>query len=76
MENLLKFKVSTCQVPHKQYSALLNNAGGRESGVCVCHSSKNKSYSLQLDSEVQERHPINSKNPQQQNLVRRGYCKT
>jgi len=44
----------------------------------MCHNSKNKSYSLQLDSKVQERNLISVKilNVLQQNLVRRGYSKT
>lgn len=46
--------------------------------MCVCHSSKNKSYGLQLDSKVQERHLISMKthNVLQQNLVIKGYSKT
>lgn len=35
--NLLEFKLSSCQVPHKQYFALINNGEGLGGGACVSH---------------------------------------
>lgn len=39
-KNLQEFKVSSCQVPHKQYFALINNVEGLGGGACVCYISK------------------------------------
>lgn len=36
-KNLLEFKLSSCQVPHKQYFALINNVEGLGRGECVSH---------------------------------------
>lgn len=36
-KNLVEFKLSICQVPHKQFFALINNGEGQGGGACVSH---------------------------------------
>lgn len=56
-KNLLEFELSSCQVPHKHYFALINNVEGLGWG-CMCHISESNSYNLQPDSKFQKRHLI------------------
>lgn len=45
-KNLLEFKVSSCQVPHKQYFASINNVEGLRGGACVCYISKSLKFAV------------------------------
>lgn len=36
-EKNLEFKLSSCQMPHRQYSALKNNVEGLGGDACVSH---------------------------------------